>query len=129
MAQKQHNPENMVAPFSAYAQGIEIGGSDRLLFVSGQLGVTPDGKSVVSDFESQCHQAFANIVAVLESAGMGVGNIVKLNAYLTRKADVPSYRAVRDAVLQGHLAASTVVTVAALTHPDLYVEIEAVAAG
>ncbi len=129
MAQRLHNPETMPKPFSAYAQGVEVPGDSRLLFVSGQMGVTPAGESVVSDFDSQCKQAFDNIIAVLESAGMGVENIVKLNAYLTRREDVPRYRAVRDSVLGGHLAASTVVTIAALTHEELFVEIEAVAAG
>ena len=60
---------------------------------------------------------------------MGVADIVKLNAYITRADLIPVYRAARDRAL-GTVAppASTLVVVAALANPAWVVEIECVAA-
>ncbi|MEX2643299.1 MAG: RidA family protein [Acetobacterales bacterium] len=121
-----HNPEAVVPPFSAYAHGVEIPRAHRMLFVSGQLGVAKDG-STPPDFPAQCRLAFDNVLAVLRAAGMTIDNVMKINTYLTRRSDIAAYREVRDVVLEGRLAASTVVTVAGLARDDLLVEIEAIA--
>jgi enamine deaminase RidA (YjgF/YER057c/UK114 family) len=55
-------------------------------------------------------------------------DIVKVTAYLTQPEDVGLYRQVRDRMLEGHLAASTLLIVSSLAKPTWTVEIEAVAA-
>ena len=72
--------------------------------------------------------AWRNLLAILESAGMGPGDLVKVNAYLTRAEDTGLYREVRGRMLAGAEPASTLIVISALADPDWLVEIEAVAA-
>jgi 2-iminobutanoate/2-iminopropanoate deaminase len=74
--------ENAPAPFqgSPYSQAIKAG---DLVFVSGQLGVAPDGTLVGETIEEQAEQALANIRAILEAAGSSLERIVKTTVYLT----------------------------------------------
>jgi 2-iminobutanoate/2-iminopropanoate deaminase len=74
--------ESAPAPFQGapYSQAIKAG---DLVFVSGQLGVAPDGTLVGETIEEQAEQAFANIRAILEAAGSSLERIVKTTVYLT----------------------------------------------
>lgn len=125
---KRHNPATVHAPAGKYSHGVEAAPGQRLLYVSGQVGAGPDGATAVGD-AAQCDQAWANVKSVLAAAGMGVGDIVKLNAYVTRADLVPVYRAARDrAVGAAAPPAATLVVVAALANLAWVVEIECVAA-
>jgi 2-iminobutanoate/2-iminopropanoate deaminase len=125
---KRHNPIPVLPSYEAvFAHGVEVPTGARTLYVSGQVGVDRDGRTVEGGFEGQCRQAIANIEAVLKSAGMTLRDIVKINVFLTRREDVPRLRDVRSE----HLAVSpavTVLIVAGLHDPAWLVEIEAVAA-
>lgn len=125
---KRHNPKTVHPPAGKYTHGIEAHAGARLLYVSGQVGAKPDGSTAASD-AAQCEQAWANVKNVLAAAGMGLDDIIKLNAYVTRTDLVPVYRTARDKVV-GDMAppASTLVVVAALANPAWVVEIECVAA-
>lgn len=125
---KRHNPATVHAPAGKYSHGVEAPPGARLLYVSGQVGAGPDGTTAPSD-AAQCAQAWANVKNVLAAAGMGVEDIVKLNAYVTRADLIPVYRAARDkAVGDSAPPASTLVVAAALANPAWVVEIECVAA-
>ena len=68
------------------------------------------------------------VQALLEAAGGGVHNIVKLVVYLTDIADKDEVgRARRDFFAQAPYPASTLVAVSALVFPELRVEIDAFA--
>ena len=124
---KRYNPSTITAPFSRYSHGVEGPGSARWLHISGQVGVAPDGQ-IAQGAEAQMEQAWRNIFAILESAGMTRQDLVKVTVYLTRTEDIGRYRDVRDRMLQGAEPASTLLIVAGLASPDWLVEIEAVAA-
>ncbi len=124
---KTLKPATVAPPFSAYAHAVEVPAKSRLLYVSGQLGVAPDG-SVPGDFEGQANQAFGNVMAILEAANMGPADIVRLNTYLTDSNDIAGYRAIRDSHMSGHEAASTMIVISALAQPQFKIEVEAVAA-
>ena len=125
---KRHNPTTVHAPAGKYSHGVEAPPGTRLLYVSGQVGAQPDGTTASSD-AAQCEQAWANVKNVLAAAGMGLDDIVQLNAYITRTDLLPVYRAARDkAVGNAAPPASTLVVVAALANPAWVVEIECVAA-
>ncbi len=124
---KPLKPTTVAPPFSAYSHAVEIPPGARMLYVSGQLGVAPDG-SVPEDFAGQAHQAFRNLMAILEEAGMAASDLVRVNTYLTDSADVGGYREIRDNHLGGHEAASTMIVVSALAQPTFRIEVEAVAA-
>lgn len=84
--------------------------------------------SLSGDTRAQMRRCFSNIIAVLEDAGMGIPNLVKLTVFITDTRDVALFRETRDQMLGGHLCASTPLVVSALASPDWTVEIEAVAA-
>ncbi len=124
---KRINPDNVVKPFSNYAQGVSVPANARWLCVSGQVGARPDG-TIEQGFEAQAARCWSNILAILAADGMGPADIVKNTVYITNPADVPKSRAARDGAMQGHACASTLVVISALALPELVVEIEVVAA-
>lgn len=124
---KTYSPDTVAPPFSNYVHAVEARGNARWLYVSGQLGITRDG-SVPENFAGQAEQAFRNVIAILEEAGMAVGDIVRVNTYLTDTADIGDYRGIRDRMLDNHATASTMLVISALAAPQFKIEIEVVAA-
>ncbi len=123
----KHNPSTITAAFSSYSLGVEAPAQARWLYLSGQVGVAPDG-SLAEGPEAQLETAFRNLLAILGSAGMGPHDLVKITVFLTRSEDIGLYRKVRDRMLAGATPASTLLVIAALADPGWLVEIEAVAA-
>ena len=107
--------------FSSYAQAVESAAGKRLLHVSGQVGITPEG-SLSSSLEEQNRQAWRNVFAILAAAGMDKNDIVDVTAIVTDYEGVPIYRQIRDEMLDGHLAGSTML-ICDLASPDWKVEI------
>lgn len=123
-----HDPNPVFARMSpTFTQGVEVVAGARMLFVSRQIGVFDDGRTA-DGFPEQCDQAWRNLVETLEAAGIGIDNLVKVTAFLTRQEDVSEFRRFRDRVLSGVRTAATIVVTSALADPTWLVEIEAVAA-
>ena len=123
---KIHNPPK-VAPGTGYSHGIELPPEARLLYIAGQLGISADGK-MAPDIRGQAEQAWRNLGIVLEAAGMGYQNLVKVTHFLTRREDIAAYREVRAKFLGAHAPASTLLVISALARPEALIEVEAVAA-
>ncbi|RZJ25236.1 MAG: RidA family protein [Haliea sp.] len=121
------NPAAVPAsPF--YSQGVVATAPQRMLFISGQVGV--DAKGMVGkDIADQARQAVANLNAVLREAGMAAGNLAKLSIYLTDESYLPAFMQAAGGALPSPPPATTVLVVKALASPALFVEIEAVAVG
>jgi enamine deaminase RidA (YjgF/YER057c/UK114 family) len=118
------NPSDGPAPASKYSQGVLVSAAARRLVISGQIGMTKDGK-VADGMEAQLRQSWQNVVAVLRAGGMSVANLVKITTFVTDPNAVAISRQVRDEILQGHQPASTFLVVAGLAMPALLCEIEA----
>jgi hypothetical protein len=71
---------------------------------------------------------FANVAAVLEAASMGLGDIVRINAYVTDRAHLPGYMKVRDRLFSDPAPASTLMIVSGFAREVFKVEIEVIAA-
>ena len=127
MTIKLHNPAGIAPPFSCYSHGASAPANARWLYVSGQVGVTPDGV-VPTDPGKQIELAWDNLLAVLADADMSVTDLVKVDGFITQAELVPLYRQERERRFAGHAAATTMVIVAGLAEPNLLVEIQAVAA-
>lgn len=126
---KAYNPASIAPPFrNIYSHGIECPANARTLWISGQVGTRPDG-SIASDCAGQAEQIMQNIGAILAEAGMGFGDLVKLNAYLVKAEDIAAFAPVRAKHLAGAKPAMTSVVVTALAQPSWLIEVEAVAAG
>jgi enamine deaminase RidA (YjgF/YER057c/UK114 family) len=123
----QLNPSTVAAPAGRYSHGVLVPAGARLLFISGQVGIDPDG-TVPSDFAGQARSAWRNLLAILEAAGMGPDNLVKVTHYLTRPSDLPAYREIRASMAGEARPASVLVFVPALADPKWLFEVEAVAA-
>jgi 2-iminobutanoate/2-iminopropanoate deaminase len=118
------NPQDVHPPIGSYVHQIEVRGRERLVVISGQVGMRTDG-TVPQDPIEQIEIAFENILRNLRAANMDVKDIIKLNYYLVGEMDTSRRREVLMSRLQGHQPCSTLVYVAALASPGLRVEIEA----
>lgn len=117
------NPPALLPP-TGYTYAVEVKNPERRLIISGQVGVAADG-SIPDSPEGQIVQTFANLRAILSANGMSIANIVKTTVYLTDRAHLPAFRAVRAAAFDVHAPASTLLFVAGLADPRFVVEIEA----
>jgi 2-iminobutanoate/2-iminopropanoate deaminase len=112
---------------SIYSHAVEFTGPGKLLFISGQIGISPDG-AVLEKFCDQCIQAMANVEAILASADFSVADVLRVSYFLTNSAHLPELTEIRRVQWgQFEPPAVTTIVVAALARPDLLVEIEATA--
>jgi enamine deaminase RidA (YjgF/YER057c/UK114 family) len=130
MAVHRHlNPPAIPAP-RGYSHVVETKSPSRTIYLSGQLGMTPDGKfaGAAGDFRAQAIQCFENIKAALAAVGAGFEHVVKVNNYLIDMAHLPIYFEVRDRYVDTkNPPASTTIQIAKLARPDALYEIEAIA--
>jgi 2-iminobutanoate/2-iminopropanoate deaminase len=113
-------------PAGGYSQAVEVQAPSRFLFVSGQIPVAAGGE-VPRDFHAQARLVWANLAAQLESAGMGISNLVKVTISLSSREFADANRDVRREVLGAHAPALTVIITGIFDEAWL-LEIEAVAA-
>lgn len=67
-----------------YSQAVAV---DRMVFISGQLGIDPASGNLANGFDAQAHQVFRNLRAVCEEAGGELQDIVRLGVFLTDMGD------------------------------------------
>ncbi len=128
---KPHNPADVLPPVGPLSWGLETTAAQRWLYISGQVGVDAAGR-VAEGLLEQAALAFANVGAVLRSAGLTPSHLVRTGLYLSRTAVMtPELQArfnrIRTDFLGDHRPASTLVYVFALADPRWLFEIDAVA--
>jgi enamine deaminase RidA (YjgF/YER057c/UK114 family) len=102
--------------------------SGRLVWTSGQIGMTADGR-LGDGLEEQTRIAFENVARALAAAGAGFEHVVKLMFFVLATDELPVVRAVRDEFVDTAAPpTSSLVQVAGLALPGLLIEVEAVAA-
>jgi 2-iminobutanoate/2-iminopropanoate deaminase len=107
-----------------YSQAVEAGG---FLFTAGQIALDPATMQVVEgDVAAQTERVFANLKAVLATAGAGFGNVVKTTVFLRDMADFAAMNEVYARHMGEHRPARSTVAVSGLPR-DVRVEIEMVA--
>jgi 2-iminobutanoate/2-iminopropanoate deaminase len=123
---EEYRVEGLAEPISHYTDAVRAG---NLLFISGIVPVDGEGKLVgEGDVAEQTRQIFRNMQLVLEAAGCGFDDIVKVVAYLLNVDDRPAINPVRKEFFGEARPSSTLVEVSALAIPGALLEIEAVAA-
>lgn len=126
MARQTHDPLTAPGAVGSYTQGLEVPAGARLLFISGQIPVRPDG-SVPGDFEGQCHAVWDNLLAVMASARMRPEHLVKVTTYLTNRDQAEINGRVRRERL-GEVRPALTVVIAQTFAAEWLLEIEAIAA-
>lgn len=99
---------------------------DGVAYLSGQVARPEPRDGALSDYE-QASRIFGRLEALLQAAGGGLGDIVKMTVYMTdirRRDEVWQARKER---FSGDFPASTLIEVSKLAEPALTVEIEAIA--
>jgi 2-iminobutanoate/2-iminopropanoate deaminase len=117
----------VAARIGTYSDAVEAAPNQRWLFTSGTPGMDATGE-LPDDITLQAELAWGHILKILDSAGMSVGDLVKITQYLTRAEDIPAYAKVRTRMLGEARPASMMLVVAALPRPQFLLEVEAVAA-
>jgi 2-iminobutanoate/2-iminopropanoate deaminase len=97
------------------------------VFTSGQIALNRAGKMVGDDAARQTEQVMKNLAAVLDAAGSSLGQVLKINVYLSDMNDFAAVNERYAAAMAGHRPARACVEVARLPR-DARVEIDCIAA-
>ena len=96
------------APFSS---AVRVG---DVMYLSGQIGVAPDGK-LPDTFDGQAKQTMENIGAALKARGLGWGDVFKCTVFIADMKNWPAFNAVYVPYFQpGRLPARSAVGVSGL---------------
>jgi len=112
------------AAIGPYSQAIRFG---NLLWTSGQIPLTPEGKLVEGGIEEQTHQVFRNLQAILEAAGASFKDVVKATVFIKDMNQFVKVNEIYASYFGDHKPARSTVEVARLPR-DVLVEIELIAA-
>jgi len=106
-----------------YSQAVKI---ERTVYLSGQIPLVPETMAIIEgDISAQITQVFDNLKAVAEAAGGDLGDIVKLNVFLTDLANFPIVNEIMGLYFQEPYPARAAIGVAALPK-DADVEMDAI---
>ena len=115
--------QNAPAAIGTYSQAVRAGDT---LYLSGQIGLDPATGQLVEGIDNQIHRVFGNLKAVAEAAGASLGDVVKLNVYLTDLANFARVNEVMAKYFSQPYPARAAVGVASLPRGAL-VEADAIA--
>lgn len=121
---KAINTEHAAEARGHYSQAIA---SNGLLFISGQLPVSPDGThNHDKSFEEQVALVLANLDAVLQAGGSQRSSLLKVTVYITDLSKWGVFNDIYSKFLDEHKPARAVVPVPEL-HYGYQLEVEAIA--
>jgi ribosomal-protein-alanine N-acetyltransferase len=127
MTIEKKNPPTVAPPVGRYRHLAVVPAGSDLLVVAGQLGLDRDGH-LPATVEAQFENALANIAAILESEGVGVEAVFKVNIWLAQEIDMERYVAAWRAFHHDDPPATMFAHVARLIRPEYLCEVEAWAA-
>jgi 2-iminobutanoate/2-iminopropanoate deaminase len=122
------NPPGSSIPGISQAILVERG---RLLMLSGHVPFDSDGNVVGTELPAQLDQVFSNLRATLQAASTDFSSVARLTIYVRdyESRMLPVIRSVRDRWINAECPpASALIGVASLFHPDVLVEVDAIAA-
>lgn len=106
-----------------YSQAVKVNG---MVYTSGQIALTSDGKMLEDDVVVQTKQVLENLSAVLEAAGSSMGQVVKTTIFLDSMDDFATVNEIYAEAFGDHKPARSTVAVKTLPKNAL-VEIDAIA--
>ena len=122
---KPINPTTVAPAGPGYSQGVAANGA---IYVAGQVAIDVSGQVVgKGDIAAQTRQTLENVRNVLSAGGLGLADVVSTTVYLTDFAGYRTFSQTWCEVFGDHRPARATVK-SELVHPDLLIEIQAVAA-
>ena len=118
------SPEVPDPPPGTWSNCLVVNG---VAYVAGMTAGVAAQNTTASDEYTQAKTIFTKIRHLLEAAGGGMADVVKVTIFVTDITQREKVWQARREFFTGNFPASTLVQVAALAHPSLKVEIEAVA--
>jgi len=108
-----------------YSEGVRVG---NLVFVAGQLAVD-DNLNLVGkgDPDKQARKVFENMKAILEEAGAGMQDVVRLDLYVKDIGLISKIAQARRDYFGSNRPVATLVEISKLAHPDALLEVNAIA--
>ncbi|MES2073004.1 MAG: Rid family hydrolase [Pseudomonadota bacterium] len=122
----QHNI-GVAAQIGTYSDAVQVPPGATWLITAGTPGLALDG-SLPDTMAGQAELAWQHILAMLDRAGMGIADVVKITHYLKHEADIAEYARIRSRFLGEARPASMLLIVPALVRPGFLLEIEVIAA-
>jgi enamine deaminase RidA (YjgF/YER057c/UK114 family) len=120
------NPSSVHSP-TGYSHTAVVSACTELVFISGQVGIKPDG-SVPSTLEEQSVQMFNNIKSLLLAHGLDSSSIVKMTLFVVVGQDIRVVSSASAHLLGDNKPTSTALFISQLVDPSMLVECEAIAA-
>lgn len=121
------NPPDLWQPFGAFSM-MQIQGSGRIVHLKGQVALDRDGAIVgPNDLRVQLRQVLENIQATLAAVGGEMRDIISLTQYVTDIEQFMRAGDIRKMYFAAPYPVTTTVEITRLYHPDLMVEITAIA--
>ena len=81
MPAKKVIESSRVPRLGPYSQAVQVG---DLIYTAGQAGIDPASGKVAGDsFAAQARQAFTNLRTLLEDAGSGMDQVIKVTCFIT----------------------------------------------
>ena len=103
---------NAPKAIGTYSQAVKV---DHTIYLSGQIPLVPGTMTIIEgDITAQITQVFDNLKAVAEAAGGDLGDIVKLNVFLTDLSNFPIVNEIMGRYFQEPYPARAAIGVAAL---------------
>lgn len=99
------------AAIGTYSQAVKTGNT---VYISGQIPLDPASMELVEGVEPQIRRVFDNLLAVATAAGGGLGDVVKLNIFLTDLGNFATVNTVMAEYFQQPYPARAAIGVAAL---------------
>jgi 2-iminobutanoate/2-iminopropanoate deaminase len=116
-------PANSPKPVGPYSHAVRVG---DLLFCSGQIPLTKDGKLVEGGVKEQTRQVLQNVVAILQDQSLTCENVIKATVFMTDLAEFADMNSVYGEFFKSNFPARSTIQVAALPR-GARVEIEVIA--
>ncbi|MEW8013251.1 MAG: RidA family protein [Candidatus Sedimenticola endophacoides] len=123
MAREIISTDKAPQAIGTYSQAVKVG---RSVYLSGQIPLVPESMEMVGgDMEQQICRVFDNLKAVAQAAGGDLGDVVKLNVFLTDLGNFPLVNQVMADYFREPYPARAAIGVAALPR-GAGVEVDAV---
>jgi 2-iminobutanoate/2-iminopropanoate deaminase len=100
------HPDGLARPVPPFSPVVESG---NLVFTAGQVAHDADGNLIEGGIEEQTRRTIENVRTCLEAAGCGLGDVLKISAFLADLGDFAAFNAVyRDYFAEPYPVRTTV---------------------